>query len=349
MKKHLFICGAVCAMLASCSGSKPDTSYSLTANLPEGVADSTMVYMVNFDNGEKMDSARAAAGKVAFAGTIEQPAMVRLILDGGQRAGQLILEPGNITYSRENGARGGQYNTLMNTADSTIQARIAAMQEGLNPDSITPEQSAAMEKAYNEYYDSVYQANKDNIVGAMIFMNNTYDLTYDQLAKALEENPSLKGYQRITKALESKQKAAATGEGKPFADFTISYPDSTKKSLSDYAGKGHPVLVDFWASWCGPCRRETKVIKEILNEYGSKGLEVLGVAVWDEPENTQAAIDQLELPWEQIMNAQNVPTDLYGIEGIPTILLIDGDGTIVSRGKQGDELKAAVASLMNKE
>ncbi len=88
------------------------------------------------------------------------------------------------------------------------------------------------------------------------------------------------------------------------------------------------------------------MIKEILEEYGPKGLEVLGVAVWDEPQNTLRAIENHQLPWQQIINAQTVPTDLYGISGIPCILLIAPDGTILSRDKQDEELRADVKAMM---
>lgn len=111
---------------------------------------------------------------------------------------------------------------------------------------------------------------------------------------------------------------------------------------------GKPAMVDFWASWCGPCIRETKVLKEIYEEYGSKGLDVLGVAVWDEPANTLKAIEQHQLPWPQIINAQTIPTDLYGIAGIPCIILFDPEGNIVSRDKQDDDLRADVAAAMAK-
>ena len=84
------------------------------------------------------------------------------------------------------------------------------------------------------------------------------------------------------------------------------------------------------------------VIKELYDEFKSKGLQVVGVAVWDEPEDSKKAVEQLELPWPQILNAQTVPTDIYGISGIPHIMLIDPEGTIVARGMQGDSLRNVV-------
>ena len=86
--------------------------------------------------------------------------------------------------------------------------------------------------------------------------------------------------------------------------------------------------------------RQAVVLKEIYAEYHEQGVEIVGVAVWDEPHNTLEAIKTKELPWQNILNAQTIPTDLYGISGIPCIIIIGPDGTILSRDKQGDELKA---------
>ena len=88
------------------------------------------------------------------------------------------------------------------------------------------------------------------------------------------------------------------------------------------------------------------MLKSIYNTYRDQGLEVLGVAVWDEPDATRAAIAEEGLPWQNILNAQSVPTDIYGITGIPCIILFGPDGTILSRGKQGDELRADVDAAM---
>ena len=83
-------------------------------------------------------------------------------------------------------------------------------------------------------------------------------------------------------------------------------------------------------------------------EYHDKGLDVLGVAVWDEPANTEAAISQHQIPWPVIINAQTIPTDLYGISGIPCIILFDPEGNIVSRDQQGEDLVRDVTAAMSK-
>ena len=115
-----------------------------------------------------------------------------------------------------------------------------------------------------------------------------------------------------------------------------------------YVGKGKYVWVDFWASWCGPCRAEIPNIKELYDKYHSKGLDVLGVAVWDKVEDTQKAIKELGIVWPQIINAQQIPTELYGIQGIPHIILFAPDGTIVARDLREEAMKEKVAEVMKK-
>jgi len=117
--------------------------------------------------------------------------------------------------------------------------------------------------------------------------------------------------------------------------------------FSDYVGKGKYVLVDFWASWCGPCRREVPNIINVWNKYKGDSFDVLGVAVWDEPDNTKKAIEELGIEYDQIINAQRIPTDIYGIEGIPQIMLFGPDGTILRRDLRGEEIEKAVAASLS--
>ncbi len=140
----------------------------------------------------------------------------------------------------------------------------------------------------------------------------------------------------------------STQEGAMFTDFEAVQPDGSVAKLSDYVGKGKYILVDFWASWCGPCKREIPNIKAAWNKYKGDKFDVLSVAVWDKPEDTAKAAEEHGVVWNQIVNAQKTPTDIYGIEGIPHLILFGPDGTIVKRGDalRGEGLDAFLSSIL---
>ena len=135
-------------------------------------------------------------------------------------------------------------------------------------------------------------------------------------------------------------------EGSKFKDFIIPDSDGKEVKFSDFVGNGKYVLVDFWASWCGPCRREIPNIKDVYEKYKGDKFNVLGVAVWDDPQASKEAMDLLEINWDVILNAQQLPTDLYGIEGIPQIMLFGPDGTILKKDLRGPAVEAAVKEAL---
>lgn len=313
--------------------------YKVSVPLPSDF-EGAMAYIVNFDTSENVDSVLVEDGVAEFTGTVAEPFTARLIVDGN-RMSTFILEDGDIVVSPvERKVTGGKLNTQY----AGIQAVIGGLEEDFR-NAQTDAQREAIYSRYNEYADSVMMANLDNAIGYTILLDKAYEFEPAELEAFVEQNPGLKKYTRINKLIDFNKRKLATSEGSKFVDFEIEY-DGVKHKLSDVVGKGDYVLVDFWASWCGPCIRQTAVLKDIYKEYADKGLKILGVAVWDEPENTKKAIVQHELPWESWLNGQSVPTDAYGISGIPCIILFGPDGTILSRDKQSDELKAAVAAAM---
>ena len=147
---------------------------------------------------------------------------------------------------------------------------------------------------------------------------------------------------------EAAEKEKATAVGTMFTDFEVECDGKTQK-LSDFVGKGQYVLVDFWASWCGPCRAEIPNLIDVYNKYKDKNLNVLGVTVSDRVEDSKGAIEELGINYPQIMGEQSTTAaDLYGVMGIPHIILFGPDGTILKRGLRGPEIEAAVKECLKK-
>ena len=149
----------------------------------------------------------------------------------------------------------------------------------------------------------------------------------------------------IAKQLSALRRQEATKPGAQFIDFTGVDDANQAVSLSDYVGKGHYTLVYIWASWCGPCRAEMPHLKKALEVYGPKGLQVLGIAVWDKMEDHLKAVQELKLPWPQIFNKEEA-TDLYGISGIPQLILFAPDGKIVARDLRGARIAKTLDEIL---
>lgn len=316
-------------------------AYNVTVTCGED-ADGAMAYLVNYDTGDKIDSVTVADSKAVFKGNLNDVAVARLIIDG-QRVVQFILEDGDIAVdAATRKVQGGKYNNLMNELYAQVEPIAQRFQTAAN--------DSVRQAIYNEYTSFMQKSmteNLDNPIGYMFFLQQAYDMEPSEVEAMVEQHPSLKKYKRVEKLIQANKNKAATQPGSKFADFEIEY-DGVKHRLSNVVGKGQYVLVDFWASWCGPCIRQTAVIKDLYNEYKDKGLKVLGVAVWDEPDDTKKAITQHGLEWECWLNGQNTPTDIYGISGIPCIILFGPDGTILSRDKQDEDLKADVRAALEK-
>lgn len=131
-----------------------------------------------------------------------------------------------------------------------------------------------------------------------------------------------------------------------YIDFEVVQPDGQTLKLSDFVGKGKYILVDFWASWCGPCREEIPHLKDIWYEFKGEKFDIVGAPVYDKVKNTLEAVEEFKIPWKQILDVPESVPEAYGFDYIPYIILIGPDGTILERDLRGEAVRAAVKKYL---
>ena len=225
------------------------------------------------------------------------------------------------------------------------RAKLKSIRADKNLDDKAKEE--AQEKVSDELYAKIkplaeadLKEHPNDAIG-LIALQNLLGMEGVTVAKAeallQQAGDRLRAEESITKMVERLRRVEATQAGAQFVDFEGVDDANKAVRLSDYVGKGHYVLVDFWASWCGPCRREIGHLKKVRDAYTDKGLVILGTVVWDEMEDHLKAMKELEITWPQIFNKTEA-TELYGIAGIPQIILFDPAGKIVARDLRGEEI-----------
>ena len=229
--------------------------------------------------------------------------------------------------------------------ETETRGRLKAIRADKNLDDKAKEE--AQEKIVNEFYGKIkplaeadLKEHSNDAIG-LIALQTLLGMEDVNVAKAeallQQAGDRLRAEESITKMVERLRRVEATQAGAQFVDFEGVDDANKAVRLSDYVGKGHYVLVDFWASWCGPCRREIGHLKKVRDAYTDKGLVILGTVVWDEMEDHLKAMKELEITWPQIFNKTEA-TELYGIAGIPQIILFDPAGKIVARDLRGEEI-----------
>ena len=336
--------------LASVTGWAQGHKYSVKADvslMAKEMAKSNVVidsfYLADYASKEPITEKYALKGnKVNIKGKVDKPRIALLQLEmriiGGVRTYSLpfFLEAGKIVIRQEEWNSSRVEGTPMN--DMTFNA-IHEIGEALK--------SGDTDKAYRLNRDYILE-HRDDLTAVLMLRSlkhATTDDAKDVLALIGQCGEEVQKHPATIQFVESLNKQISRPtKGDKFKDFAVEYDGKTTR-FSDYVGKGKYVLVDFWASWCGPCRAEIPNLIAAYNRYKDKGLVVLGVAVSDKPEATLKAIETEKIPYPQIINSGQIATDLYGIRGIPEIMLFAPDGTIVGQGLRGKNIDKTLSEI----
>lgn len=329
------------ALLAGCSQTPRSTRVDFL--LPAEGSGKVRVYVGYINGSPNIDTTLTVTGESAgidlpadktLASTIthdNKNAIV--ILDGSKITVDFTKESPEVSSSAKNSVnyRFLEYNRRGDEIERSIGEAFK------NGNSKTA--AELLEKRYGMELDAA-SSEKDNYIGVKAIVGlraERHRVSLKQLDSIISTmDSSVIKTGRIKEVREQIQTQLKTQPGMMFTDFGAL--DGAR--LSDYVGKGKYVLVDFWASWCGPCRKEIPFIKDVHEKYSGERFTVVGATVWDSVEASRKAIDELSMNWPQLLESGGA--EAYGIEGIPHLILFAPDGTILSRDLRGATIEDTV-------
>ncbi|GAB6010780.1 redoxin domain-containing protein [Viscerimonas tarda] len=370
MKKIGLLLPAIVLIMASCADKN---AFTLTGDLAEAVPNGKIVYLQKLNDNRNgldiLDSAVINDRKFVFKGIAGATPDLRFVSIPGLSNSDphiFIVEAGKITMSIDSlttvagTPMNNQYQEL-ETKKNGLNAKMKELSEHyrklLNEGEIAPEENARLETLFDEYikemttiYFEYTKANITNPVGEFFFRNIGSNLEDEPLRELLAlARPEFKKAEDI-QLLEGKLLTLEnTAIGKQFVDLKAKTPVGEDIALSDYAGKGNIVLIDFWASWCAPCRAEMPIVVEAYKKYKDKGFEIVGVSLDENVAAWEKGIKELNITWPQMSDLKVWDSSLsaaYGVDGIPHTVLLDKDGQIIAKNLRGEELLSKLEELL---
>lgn len=168
---------------------------------------------------------------------------------------------------------------------------------------------------------------------------------YDKWLCVFKDNKDVARYRQFVSQVAAARKYA---KGQHYTDFTVQTTDSTQKKLSDYVNSKEYTLIDFWASWCGPCRASIPHVKALNEQYGSTKLGIISISCDKKVPDWKRAMDEEKMPWQQLLLPQQsfkLVAEAYSLSGIPYLLLVNAKGEIVYSSNSSDEMTAFLKKL----
>ena len=189
----------------------------------------------------------------------------------------------------------------------------------------------------------IVRENADNLIPVEILKdkNFVYSLEYEELKEVCNPQNAFYGRPELDFAKKMLANIEKKAPGKQYIDMTIKDLDGRERKLSEWIGRGQYVMIDFWASWCGPCRQEMPNVVANYVKYHEKGFEIIGISFDSKDEAWRKALKDLGMTWPQLSDLggwKSAAADVYGISSIPTSILIDGTGKIVALNLRGEKL-----------
>lgn len=377
--KKIFLLLTLSTVLFSCNKAGKN-EYIITGNV-KGIDGKTVVLEKQDETGQltPIDTVKIEKGKFTFKGSAKEPEMYLLQVEAAQGKVPFILENGDIeiTINKDsiNIAKiSGTYNNdelnSYKEGGMKIQKKMLKFQQD-NTAKMTEAQQKqdtvvmnSLRKEYSKFEGEFIKQSDDYVsthpkafISVLIidgmFNQAVPDVAkikkyYNSLEQSLKDTKPGKGIKSKLDKLASPVAAATSTEvGSMAPDFSAPNPEGKTISLKESLGK--VTIIDFWASWCNPCRAENPNVVALYNELHSKGLNIIGVSLDKDAAKWKEAIAKDKLTWNQISNLKfwDEPIALtFGVKSIPATFLLDASGKIVAKDLRGDALKAKIIELL---
>ena len=360
MKKHILFLFVLVLALSACN---KNTGFKVNVSLSNG--DEKTVYLQKYvDNAPVIiDSAVIANETAVLTASQDNPQILYALKIKGVRGSMpFFADNKDVTIvgdvnnpqaveimASESQAELDAYNDQLNQFDLQIRDLYTAMQQAFSDndsillDSLNRVGTALMEQQ-DGFRDDYIKAHPESFVTHYILDGVKQDYPVDQLKELMAGFTTESIYREHLNDYIAKQERLEIGQ--PFIDFTLQTKDGENVTLSEIIGQNKFTLVDFWASWCGPCRHENPVVKAAYEQFHELGFDVVGVSVDQDEAAWLKAVEEDGLPWTQVRDSENKASEDYMIYYIPSNFLFDQNGTMVAKGLRGEDLEAKLTEIL---
>lgn len=363
MKKYLPF-AALALALAACS---EQPGYEIAGTVANPDADGQYVYLYSYPYVEATsapsDSALIQNGAFTLKGTAATPLLSVLVAPSGNDT------PYTANFMLENAAMQATLDKdsyVAGTVENDLYTNYKKEVNQLNPElkqaaAGLKSEDQAVATAAEQKYDEIDRlitakskayilANPNKQTAAIAFYAMRYNLTEDEQNEIIAKADSaFKAVPNIDQMIAHLDVLKNVAVGKKFTDFEMADADGKMHQLSEYVGNGKVTLIDFWASWCPPCRRDMPNLVAAYKKYKNKGFEIVGISLDSKADAWAKGVKDLHITWPQLSDLQgwkNSGAALYGVNSIPHTVLVDKDGTIIAKNLHGEQLDQKLKEVL---